>query len=146
MATIAQCDPERPLQITAVVDQLSDDPHFIALAEERGAEMLRRVATPFGEVIQIAPTDAAALLNAIRASPWRTEFEDSLASLAETTAGEALLTSVMGQQDAAAMLRDIANSDDRAAGSATAILDAIQRWSEEINRPFTVAVEAYQRD
>lgn len=144
MATIARCDPAKPMYVAAYVDRLSDEPDFVALAKQHGDDTLRCVAMPLGETLTIAPTDTAALLTAIQSSPWQGIFENALQHLAATTAGEDLLTALMTRDDAEAMLRHIVANGGDSTHAAAAIVDTIHRWADEANGPFTVAIDAHE--
>lgn len=145
MPTLAHCDPARPLHVSAFVDEYSDEPAFVELAQLHGDDAFRRIATPRGEPLEITPPGVAALLRAITETPWREAFEHSLQALVETDAGEPLLTALIPHEDASDMLRHIVSHGGDAGDQATAVLDAMHLWAQQVNGPFTLVIDAYQR-
>lgn len=131
MPTLARCDPARPLHVSASVDEFSDEPAFVELAQLHGDDAYRRIATPRGEPLQIAPPGAAALLDAIRARPWGLAFQESL----ETNNGEPLLTALIPHEVASAMLRHIVSQGGDAARPVTDLTTQLAHLGRSASGP-----------
>jgi hypothetical protein len=91
--------------------QTTDLPQLVALAEKLGMPQLRMVSTPITPDIKLAPADTRLLLEYVAGRCWRAEFDENLQCLAETVAGEALLTGWMSVDQFATFVRDAGHDD-----------------------------------
>jgi hypothetical protein len=92
MASFYDIDLSKPLSIEPHVMTQLTDPDMVALAHSMHEPNLLKCDTPIGQGVTLAPDAASAFMEWLLQSRWRPILESDLQCIAETAAGEPLLT------------------------------------------------------